>query len=124
MLEHSFVLSGGYQFCINVEGAGRTPGDMKLRQTVFAIIEEFFEANGSEVMLYLCETGDEKEGLRNRLFIRWFNTYEHRDLYIIRTAEGKLDGVQNFTALFSRKDNPRLEELLAEFEETISIVFD
>ena len=124
MLEHSFVLSGGYQFCIHVEGAGRSPGDMKLRQTVFAIIEEFFEVNGSEVMLYLCETGDEKEGLRNRLFIRWFNTYEHRDLYIIRTAEGKLDGVQNFTALFSRKDNPRLEELLAEFEETISIVFD
>ena len=31
MLEHSFVLSGGYQFCINVEGAGRSPGDMKLR---------------------------------------------------------------------------------------------
>lgn len=124
MLEHSFVLSGGYQFCINVEEAGRSPGDMKLRQTVFAIIEEFFEVNGSEVMLYLCETGDEKEGLRNRLFIRWFNTYEHRDLYIIRTAEGKLDGVQNFTALFSRKDNPRLEELLDEFEETISIVFD
>jgi hypothetical protein len=40
-------------------------------------------------MLYLCETGDKKEGLRNRLFIRWFNTYEHRDFYIIRTAEGK-----------------------------------
>ena len=124
MLEHSFVLSGGYQFCINVEGAGRSPGDVKLRQTVFAIIEEFFAVNGKEVMLYLCETGDEKEGIRNRLFIRWFNNYEHRDLYIIRTAEGMLDGVKNFTALFSRKDNPRLEELLAEFEETISIVFD
>lgn len=52
------------------------------------------------------------------------NTYEHRDRYIIRTAEGNFDGVKNFTALFSRKDNPRLDELLAEFEETISIVFD
>ena len=51
-------------------------------------------------------------------------SYEHRDRYIIRTAEGMLDGVQNFTALFSRKDNPRLEELLSEFEETIAIVFD
>ena len=124
MHENSFVQSGAFQFCINVEGAGRSPGDIKLRQTVFAIIEEFFAVNGKEVMLYLCETGDEKEGLRNRLFIRWFNIYEHRDLYIIRTAEGMLDGVKNFTALFSRKDNPRLEELLAEFEETISIVFD
>ena len=52
------------------------------------------------------------------------NTYELRDLYIIRTAEGLLDGIMNFTALFSRKDNPRLKELLAEFEETISIEFD
>ncbi len=124
MLEYSFVPSGAYQFCINVEGDGRSPGDRKLRQTIFTIIEEFFTANGSDVMLYLCETGDEKEGLRNRLFIHWFNIYEHRDRYIIRTAEGKLDGVQNFTALFSRKDNPRLEEQLSEFEETIAIVFD
>ena len=124
MLENSFVQSGAFLFCINVEGAGRSPGDIKLRQTVFAIIEEFFAVNGKEAMLYLCETGDEKEGLRNRLFIRWFNTYELRDLYIIRTAEGLLDGIMNFTALLSRKDNPRLKELLAEFEETISIVFD
>ena len=68
MLENSFVQSGAFQFCINVEGAGRSPGDVRLRQTVFAIIEEFFAVNGKEAMLYLCETGDEKEGLRNRLF--------------------------------------------------------
>ena len=67
MLENSFVQSGAFQFCINVEGIGRSPGDVKLRQTVFAIIEEFFAVNGKEAMLYLCETGDEKEGLRNRL---------------------------------------------------------
>ena len=54
MLEYSFVQSGAYQFCINVEGDGRSPGDKKLRQTIFTIIEEFFEVNGSEAMLYLC----------------------------------------------------------------------
>ena len=42
MLEYSFVPSGAYQFCINVEGDGRSPGDRKLRQTIFTIIEEFF----------------------------------------------------------------------------------
>jgi len=26
-----------------------------------------------------------KKELRFRLFLRWFNTYEHRDLYVIRT---------------------------------------
>ena len=124
MFEQSFVSSGAYQFCINVEGDGRSPGDMKLRQTVFAIIEEFFDVNGKDVMLYLCETGDEKEGLRNRLFIRWFNTYEQRDKYIIKTADGLLDGQRNFMALFSRKDNPRLKEQIEEFDETVSLLFD
>lgn len=66
MFENSFVQSGAFQFCINVEGAGRSPGDIKLRQTVLAIIEEFFTVNGKEAMLYLCETGDEKEGLRKQ----------------------------------------------------------
>ena len=122
MLEYSFVMSGGYQFCINVEGDGRSPGDIKLRQTIFAIIEEFFEVNGSEVMLYLCETGDEKEGLRNRLFIRWFNNYSGRDAYVMQTAEVQEGKTKNFAALIVQKSNPRLDEILAEFNETISIL--
>ena len=40
-------------------------------------------------MLYVTETGDEKQSFRDRLFIRWFNTYEHHDLYYIQTAEGR-----------------------------------
>ena len=124
MYEESFVQSGAYQLCINVEGAGRSPGDLKLRHTIFAIIEEFFETNGKDIMLYICETGDEKEGLRNRLFVRWFNTYEKRDKYIIKTADGMLDGQPNFTAFFSRKDNPRLAQQIDEFNETIAMLFD
>ena len=54
---------------------------MKLRQTIIAIIEEFFEANGNEAMLYITETGDGKQMFRNRLFIRWFNLYSHHDKY-------------------------------------------
>ena len=56
-----------------------------------------FEANGNEVMLYITETGDGKQMFRNRLFVIWFNTYVHHDKYIIRTAEGKMDGEDNFT---------------------------
>ena len=35
---------------------------------------------------------------------------------------GQID--ENDSTFYLRKDNPRLKELLAEFEETISIVFD
>lgn len=44
--------------------------------------------------------------------------------YIIRTAEGKMDGQMNFLAIISRKDNPMLQVVLEEFDETISFLFD
>jgi hypothetical protein len=91
--------------------------------TLIAIVEEFFERN-NDVMLYVTETGDEKQAFRDRLFVRWFNTYEHHDLYYIQTAEGKMDGQMNFMAFISRKDNPRLPEVIKEFEDTISFIFD
>ena len=87
-------------------------------------IEEFFEVNGNEAMLYLADTGDRKQAFRNRLFVRWFNLYEHRDKFIIETAEGKMDGQMNFLAIISRKDNPMLSIVLEEFNETVSFLFD
>lgn len=80
--------------------------------------------NGEEAMLYLAETGDGKQSFRNRLFIRWFNSYEHREEYFIKTAEGMMDGQMNFIAIFSRRHNPRLAEVIEEFNETISFLFD
>ena len=75
-------------------------------------------------MLYVTETEDKKQASRNRLFVRWFNTYEYRDQYIIKTAEGKMNGQINFLAIISRKDNPNLSQAIAEFDETISFLFD
>ena len=90
----------------------------------FAIVEEFFEVNGHDTMLYLADTDDRKQAFRNRLFVRWFNIYEHRDQYFIKTAEGKMDGQMNFLAIISRKDNPMLAMVIEEFNETISFLFD
>ena len=96
----------------------------KLRQTITAIIEEFFEVNGNEVMLYITETGDGKQMFRNRLFVRWFNMYNQHDKYIIRTAEGKMDGEDNFMAIFVRKDNPHSQYVIEVFELVTSILLD
>ena len=75
-------------------------------------------------MLYLADTGDRKQAFRNRLFVRWFNIYEHRDQFIIKTAEGKMDGMMNFLAIILRKDNPMKAVVIEEFNETISFLFD
>ena len=75
-------------------------------------------------MLYITETGDDKQEFRDRLFFRWFNTYENKDRYYIKTAEGLLEGQKNFLAIISRKDNPNLQLAIEDFEETISFLFD
>ena len=122
-LDNAFVPSGAFEFSITNERHGQSPLDMKLKQTIFAIIEEFFEQN-NDVMLYVTATGDGKQEFRNRLFVRWFNTYEHRELYYIQTAEGQMDGQMNFAAIIARLTCPYLRQAIEEFSETISLLFE
>ena len=121
--DFSIVPSGTYALDITNREHKRSPLDPKFKLTLIAIIEEFFDQN-NDVMLYVTETGDEKQSFRDRLFVRWFNTYERHNFYYIKTAEGKMEGQMNFMAIISRKDNPRLQEVIQEFEDTISFVFD
>ena len=76
------------------------------------------------VLSFYTDFGVEKQASRNRLFVRWFNTYKYRDLYVIKTAEGKMNKQLNFLAIILRKDNPRLQQVFEEFDETIAFLFD
>ena len=118
-----FIASGAYALDIINVWHQPSPGDPKFRETLMVIVEEFFRQN-NDIMLYVTETKDSKQASRNRLFVRWFNTYEHSDLYIIKTAEGKMDGQTNFMAIISRRDNPKLQIAIQEFEETVAYLFD
>ena len=121
MDDYSIWQSGAYQFYINNESHRPSPNDEKLKATVFRIIEAFFAAN-PDILLYICETGDGRQAFRSRLFIRWFNNYAGRDAYVLQTAEVQEGKTKNFAALIVQKSNPRLKEILAEFDETISIL--
>ena len=63
---NSIVPSGTYEFGINNPKHNKSPLDPKLRNTIFAIVEEFFDVNGDEAMLYLADTGDGKQAFRHR----------------------------------------------------------
>ena len=117
------IPTGAYALdIINIEHQP-SPGDPKFKKTLLAIVEEFFLQN-NDVMLYVTETKDSKQAFRNRLFVRWFNTYKYRDRFFIKTAEGKMEGQMNFMAIISRKDNPNLRKAIEEFDETIAFLFD
>lgn len=121
MDDYSIWEKGAYQFVISNENQIPSPLDTKLRDTIFCIIGAFFDAN-PEILLYICETGDGKQEFRNRLFVRWFNSYAGRGVYVLETAEIQEGENKNFAALIVQKSNPRLKEIIVEFNETICIL--
>ena len=121
MDDYSIWPTGAYQFTIGNQNHRPSPNDHKLRETILLLIEAFFVAN-PDILLYICETGDGKQAFRSRLFIRWFNTYNRRDDYVMQTAEVQEGNTKNFAALIVQKSNPRLQEIIAEFDETINIL--
>ena len=73
-LEDELMLSDeSYQFIIANTNNKKSPRDSKMKQTIMAIVYEFFECSNT-TLLYICETGDSKQEMRNRLFEIWFNS--------------------------------------------------
>ena len=110
-----------YQLVIINKNKKASPNDDKFRLTLFVIIEAFFTWN-SNILLYICETGDGKQAARSRLFLRWFGNYTKAQNYYFKDAEIVSEDVSNYAAIIVRQDNPRLPEIKQEFEEVTTIL--
>ena len=121
--ENELLESGAsYQFVLtNYEGK-KSPHDLKVRDTVLAIIEEFFLKNEA-ALLYICETGDGMQKMRNRLFHFWFSIYAENDefLFLPQVVYDEEDN-ENYAALIIRRDNPSFNDLVTEFTNTINLL--
>ena len=117
LLEHCEA----YMFNITNVNKHRSPRDMQVRDTVIAIIDNFFETNEFS-LLYICETGDRKQALRNRLFDSWFAYANGKEQYVIMVANIQdLEGVNNYAAMILRKDNPNFVDYVSEFNNTVNL---
>jgi len=110
---------GAYEFGIINENHKPSPNDKKVRQTIFHIVEEFFTAN-PEILLYQCETGDHRQAVRDRLFLRWFMEYENNDLYYIKVAEIEAEGISNYAAVIAQRCNPNLNRIIQDFDNFVN----
>ena len=95
MDDYTIWQEGAYQFIIGNESRTHSPNDPKLRDTIFCIVEAFFDAN-PDILLYVCETGDGKEVFRNRLFLRWLKEYASREQFVVNHFEIAADGATGF----------------------------
>lgn len=117
-IEQTIWDDGAYEFSIINQNQKSSPNDKKVRDTIFIIIEEFFASN-PDILLYQCETGDNRQAMRDRLFLRWFKEYEHSDKYFIKVSTIIAESVTNYTAVIVEKTNPQLETIIKDFDEFI-----
>lgn len=108
-----------YQFAIVNTNNKPSPRDKALRDTIFAILNEFFRVNNA-TMLYICEDGDGRQAIRSRLFSHWFSTFADKGIYtILQSSIVDREGVNNFFAIITRNDNPNFEQVMEEFSRTV-----
>lgn len=122
--EKDNILQSGivYQFGISNPQGTKSPRDPKVRNTILAIIEEFFNKNKA-ALLYICETGDGMQKMRSRLFQYWFSIYNEREEYLfLPQIVYDEEENENYAALIIRKDNPCFVELVSEFTDTINLL--
>ena len=70
-------------------------------------------------MLYICDPHDKREAIRDKLYKRWFDSYEHRDELTLQTEELVFDGYSVYTGMIIRNDNPDYEYLLATYKDFV-----
>ncbi len=119
--EETLRLKDCYELIIANVNNQKSPNDAKLRDTVIAIVDEFFRTNNS-TMLYICETGDGKQAMRNRLFQFWFSTYCKKNAFTFMSSSIEDDGVINYATLVVRNDNPNLSNIINAFTSTIQLL--
>lgn len=117
--EDDLLTSPSYQLVL-LNGNNRpSPLDPNVRQTIIEIIREFFRVNNA-TMLYICETADGKQAMRNRLFRHWFDIFAKKEAFVL--LDSKIidrEGVTNYIAIITRKDNPYFNNVIDDFTSAI-----
>lgn len=111
-----------YEFAIINVNNKKSPRDPKLRDTIMAIVLDFFLSSDT-AMLYICETGDEKQSMRDRLFRYWAAKYTEYNYFSVYSASVvDEEGIRNYATLILRNDHPKMTEVAAEFASTVQLL--
>jgi len=64
----------------------------------------------------MCDSADDQQAMRSRLFIRWFNGYAEKQNFYIRTAMVMDEGEENYIAIILQRSHPQLQMVIETFD--------
>ena len=109
-----------YWFNLTNHSLKASPRDSKIRATVILIIEEFFRSN-PDILLYMCDSANNQQAQRSRLFLHWFNAYGRQADYYTCTEMVKDGDEENYIALIVKRSHPLLQEIIKMYDEEIAM---
>ena len=108
-----------YQFALSKIDNEHSPYDPNISAITFIIIDEFF-TEYENVLLYYCDSTDNREAGRNRLFIRWFEKAANPSRFTIRSTHASIEGQELYISIIVENRNSKLKEITQEFDDTVS----
>ena len=109
---------GVYQFYIVNVNHDHERRDALVWETIRCVIEVFFQQEPL-VMLYICDTSDERQDVRDRLFKRWYREYANPIEFTLVNEHIEFDGIVYFGSILLKKSHPNHDELISKFHHII-----
>ena len=110
-----------YQLSISNQNRVHASYDPDVKNAILIIVDEFFREN-LDGLLYICDTSDSREAVRNRLFLRWFEESAEPERFIIKTASTTVEGQGIYAAIIVENRNPLAQAIIDDFESTAQML--
>jgi hypothetical protein len=106
-----------FMFNIDVIGGNpvNTPIDQRIGDTIAHIMKLFF-TNLDNVVIYVCDSVDERQLARKRKFDRWFYLYNDGSL-LKEDGLAVVAGSEIYNSLLMHKQNKQLTEIILAFSD-------
>lgn len=118
--EEMFEGIAAYWFNLSNRSGKPSPNDANIKLTIICILEEFFRSN-PEILLYMCDSANDQQAMRSRLFLRWFNAYGAQKDFYTRTEIVVDEGEENYIAIIVKRSHPQLQTIIELFDEQIML---
>ena len=118
-VDQSFLEEGVYQFYILNLDDSHFHQDDKVKDTIQAVIEVFFEMEPA-VMLYICDIKDNRQAGRDRLFRLWFLEYANSANFTMVNENVTFDETTYYASILLRNDHPDYISIIQLFKDFVS----
>ncbi len=113
-----FFKDNTYEFIIAIleNNTGKNPPlDKKLPDTIALIFKDFF-TDKRNLVVYICDSSDNKQAIRFRKFNTWFHQFKGMNFMKLDLPIPEAKGTTIFTSLIMRLDNPNKGTIMVEFD--------